>query len=472
MMGHKKTTRLHNFVLFGYMILLIGCAVVVTLVAEKFESRFHLRWDLTDSQIYSIGSTTKEVLKNLDKDITIYTLYETGSEDRTVSEILKRYEQGTSHIQVVNIDPGENPFFTQQFEADDTKIETSSLIVQADDSEEFRIIHAQDLYEWQLEEDQLYATGMIAEQRITAAVASVQGGKQQTAYFVTGHGEMNMTEQYYLADTLESDGYAVKEYDLVYNDTELTSGDCLLFLAPRMDITDEEYEILQKFMDGGGKALCLMNPLAGALPNFNKLFGAYGLGLKDDLIVEPDSSHYLNSQVMIRPEMNQDHPILQSVIEADTGLVLPRCRGIQADEKADVKLDTILSSSKSSYGKVNPYTETLDKEEGDSDGPFLLGAAAGNTQNGSRMVLIGSSDFVSTVDNAKFEGNIALFMDAAAWASGKEDSVVIQPKSLVSAPLKIKSTAAGYRLMVIVILVIPAVIMICGAFVWRRRLSR
>lgn len=471
-MEHKKTTKFHNLVLWGYMILLIGCAVVVTLVAEKMESRFHLRWDLTDSQIYSIGSTTKGVLKKLDKDITIYTIYRTGSEDRTVSEILRRYEQETSFIQIVNIDPEENPLFTQQFETEDTKIENSSLIVQADESEEYRIIHAQDLYEWQLEEDQLYATGMIAEQRITAAVASVQGGRQQTAYFVTGHGEMDVTGQYYLADTLESDGYAVNAYDLIYNDTELTADDCLMFLAPRTDITDEEYEILQKFMDSGGKAVCLMNPLAGTLPNFNKLFGTYGLELEDDLIVESDSNHYLNSQVMIRPGMNQEHPILQSVIEADTGLVLPRCRGIKADEKADVKLDTILSSSKSSYGKVNPYTETLDKEEGDTDGPFLLGVTASNIKNGSRMVLIGSSDFVSTIDNAKFEGNIALFMDAAAWASEKEDSVVIQPKSLVSAPLKIKSSAAGYRLMLIVIVVIPVLVLISGALVWRRRLGR
>lgn len=471
-MEHKKTTKFHNLVLWGYMILLIGCAVVVTLVAEKMESRFHLRWDLTDSQIYSIGSTTKGVLKKLDKDITIYTIYGTGSEDRTVSEILKRYEQETSHIQIVNIDPEENPLFTQQFETDDTKIENASLIVQADESEEYRIIHAQELYEWQLEEDQLYATGMIAEQRITAAVASVQGGKQQTAYFVTGHGEMDVTGQYYLADTLESDGYAVNAYDLIYNDTELTADDCLMFLAPKTDITEEEYEILQKFMDSGGKAVCLMNPLAGTLPNFNKLFGTYGLELEDDLIVESDSNHYLNSQVMIRPGMNQEHPILQSVIEADTGLVLPRCRGIKADENANVELDIILSSSKSSYGKVNPYTETLDKEEGDTDGPFLLGVAASNTQNGSRMVLIGSSDFVSTIDNAKFEGNIALFMDAAAWASEKEDSVVIQPKSLVSAPLKIKSSAAGYRLMLIVIVVIPVLVLISGALVWRRRLGR
>lgn len=471
-MEHKKTAKFKNLVLLGYLILIIVCAVVLTLVAEKAEMKLKLRWDLTNSQIYSIGSTTKEVLKKLDQDITVYTVYESGSEDRTISEILRKYQQENPHIKVVNIDPVTNPFFTKQFETDDAQIKASSLIIQADESGEYRVINAEDLYEWQLKEDQVYATGMIAEQRITSAVASIEGGKQQTAYFVTGHGEMDVTEQYYLSDTLESDGYKVASYNLVYNDTELTPEDCLLFLSPRTDLTEEESQIVQKFMESGGKAVFLINPLAGSLPEFNRLFDSYGLTLADDLIVEADDNHYLNSQVMIRPQMNEEHPVLKSVTEADAGLVLPRCRGIESTKKENIETNPMLYSSKSSYGKVNPYTETLDKEDGDTDGPFLLGVTAVNTENQSRIVLIGSSDFVATVDNAKFEGNIALFMDSVAWASEKKDSVVIQPKSLVSAPLKIKSTAAGYRLMILVIVVIPVIILISGAVVWRRRLAR
>lgn len=471
-MEHKKWTGFQNLILLGYMVLLIGCAVVVTLVVEKIESRFNLRWDLTNSQIYSIGDTTKEVLEKLDKDITIYTLYETGNEDHTISEILARYKQKSSHIKVVNIDPLESPFFTQQFETDDTKIEASSLVVQANDTKDFRVISAQDLYEWQLEEDQLYATGMIAEQRITSAIFSIEGGRQAAAYFVTGHGEMNVSEQYYLAKTLESDGYKVSPYDLIYNDTALTSDDCLLFLSPVKDLTDEEYEILQRFMDGGGKAVYLINPLTKELSNFNRLFGSYGLKLEDNLIVETDSNNYLNSQIMIKPQMNKENPVLQSVIEADAGLVLPRCRGITSIEKENIKLNPILYSSESSYGKVNPYAETLDKESGDTEGPFLLGVAASNNENNSKIVLLGNSDFISTLENAKYEGNIALFMDSVTWASGKVNSVAIQPKSLVSAPLKIPSTAAGYRLMILVIIVMPVIILISGALVWRRRLSR
>ncbi len=471
-MKKRDRKNFKNLALFGFVVLVMICAIVVTLVSEKIEDKFQLRWDVTDSRIYSIGNATKTILKELDKDVTIYTIYESGQEDLTIQEILKRYRQENAHIHIVNIDPVEKPFFTQQYEKDGESIEKSSLIIQDDNSEEFRVIHGEDLYEWEVDEEQLYATGMIAEQRITAALASIQGGSQTTAYFVTGHGEMNVTEEYYLADTLESDGYKVEPYDLIYNDIELTEKDCLLFLSPVNDLTDEEYQVTKEFMDQGGRAVYFINPLAGELKNFERLFEDFGLILEDDLIVEADEEHYLNSPIMIRPELNEDSPALQSVVEADAGVVLPRCRGISTTEKKEIVLTPIAYSSQSSYGKVNPYTETLEKEAEDIDGPFLLGVTAENSQTGARMLLMGNNDFVSTLDNAKYDGNIALFMDSVAWTSEKEESVVIQPKSLVSAPLNIKSTAAGYRLEGLVIAVIPVMILIIGTIVWRRRLGR
>lgn len=470
-MGYRRR-GIRNLIFAGYMALITGCAVVCTLAAEKLESRLHLRWDLTDTQVYSIGEITKGVLEDLSKDITIYTLYQSGNEDRTVSEILRRYEEESSHIEVVNIDPLESPFFTQQYETDDGKIEDSSLIVTETNGEEFRVISARELYEWQLDEEQLYATGMVAEQRITAALSSIEGGRQTRAYFVTGHGEMDVNEEYYLADTLESDGYRVDTYHLIYNETKLMPEDCLLFLSPLTDLTDEEYQVMQTFVESGGRAVYLINPLAGDLPNFNKLFARCGLKLEDDLVVEPDSENYLNSQIMIRPQMDEAHPALASVTESGVGLVLPRCRGILYTEQEGVKKEPFLYSSDKSYGKVNPYTETLEKEEGDTDGPFILGASSVTEKAGDRMILLGNSDFISTIDNAKFEGNIALFMDSVAWVSEKPESVVIKPKSLVSAPLKIQNTATGYRLMFLVIVAMPAVLLIYGTFVWRRRLRQ
>lgn len=471
-MKQKDRKGFKNVVLLGFVVLIVICAVVITLVAEKIEDKFNLRWDVTDSQIYSIGDTTKALLKDLDKDITVYTTFQSGQEELTIREILKRYKQESGHIKTVNVDPVEKPFFLQQYETDGESIEASSLIIQDNNSEEFRVINGQDLYEWELSEDQLYATGMIAEQRITAAIASIQGGSQTTAYFVTGHGEMNVTEEYYLADTLESDGYKVASYDLVYNNAALTDKDCLLFLSPTTDLTDEEYQITKEFIDNGGRAVYLINLLAGELKNFGKLFEDFGLILEDDLIVEADSKYYLNSQIMIKPELNEESPALRSIIEADAGVVLPRCRGISVEDKENIELIPIAYSSESSYGKVNPYTETLEKEEGDTAGPFLLGVTAENSQTGAKMLLMGNNDFVSTLDNAKHDGNIALFMDSVAWTSGKEESVVIQPKTLVSAPLNITSTAASYRLKVLVIAVIPILILIFGSIVWRRRLSR
>lgn len=454
----------------GALILLIVCAVVLTLVAEKMEDQFGLRKDLTGSQIFSIGDKTKEVLAGLDEDIRIYTVYESGEEDRTITELLRRYAQESSHITIENVDPVENPFFTEKYSTDGQEAAKSSIIIQSEeDADEYYVIAPENLYEWNLKEDQLYATGMVAEQRITSAIALIENGMQTTACFVTGHGGMSVTEQYYLANTLESDGYKIEEYDLVYNDRELEKKDCLLFLGPTSDLSDEEFEIVSTFMENGGKALFLISPLAGDLPNFNKLFESFGLQLQDDLIIETDADYYLNSQLMLRPELNGENPVNASVVEAGASVVLPRCRSITVGESSGIETSPVFTSSGDSYGKTNPETATIEKEEGDTDGPFVLGVTAENTKTNAKIVLIGCTDFVSTLDNARFEGNIAAFMDSTAWASEKPDSVVISPKSLVSAPLQIGSTAASYRLMILVILIVPAILLICGFFVWRGR---
>ena len=472
-MQHSRKTRFWNLALIGLALLAAACAVVLTLVMEKAESRFGLRKDLTDAQLYSIGDTTRDVLDSLNTDLTIYTLYESGSEDQTVTEILRKYAEAShGHITVTNIDPIGNPTFTSRYEQNGESIDSGALIVQDEGSDEFRVINASDLYEWKLDEDQLYATGMAAEQKITAAIKSIQGGAQPKAYFVTGQGEMSMEDAYYLSGSLESDGYDVESYNLIYNDKSLEPSDTLLFLGPTRDLSDEEYEVAAAFAANGGKIVALIDPRCTDVTNFNRLFALQGLGLTDRYVVESGSDHYLNYQTMLRPILNGDSEVLRSVAAANAELVLPLCRALQRTDTAGVTITDVMTSSDGSYGKTDLSAESLDRAEGDTDGPFLLGAMAENTATGAKTVLLGCSYFVATLDNAKYGGNVALFMDSVAWASGKEDSVVIEVKSLVTPPLQIPSTAAGYRLMVLMIVVLPGLILLAGALNWRRRVRR
>ena len=50
--------------------------------------------------LYSIGDETKKALKELDKDVTIYQIAQTGYEDKNISSLLKRYKDESKHINI------------------------------------------------------------------------------------------------------------------------------------------------------------------------------------------------------------------------------------------------------------------------------------------------------------------------------------------------------------------------------------
>ena len=47
----------------------------------------------------------KNFLKKLDKDVTIYQVVQSGSEDETIKNLLEKYEEGSDHIKVEQKDP-------------------------------------------------------------------------------------------------------------------------------------------------------------------------------------------------------------------------------------------------------------------------------------------------------------------------------------------------------------------------------
>jgi hypothetical protein len=163
------------------------------------------------------------------------------------------------------------------------------------------------------------------------------------------------------------------------------------------------------------------------------------------------------------------HSAVEMLREAGTYTLMPRCRALDITERQGIENSPLFRTSNKSFGKINPLTVTLDKEDGDTDGPFILAAAAENKKSQSRVVLFGSSDFVSSINAARYAGNLAVFMGAVSWAADKTASIAIQPKSLVDPPLRTGSAGGALALMILVIGAVPAVVLVFGLVVWTRR---
>jgi len=188
-------------------------------------------------------------------------------------------------------------------------------------------------------------------------------------------------------------------------------------------------------------------------------------------VVETDPGLYYQSEAVLRPKV-AEHEATKMLSGAGAFAVMPRCRSVAVESKAGVQNEALLMTSEKSYAKINPLTQTLQKEAGDPDGPFSVAAAAENAASGAKIVVFGSTDFISSFENAKFAGNLTSFMGAAAWASGNRGAIPISPKSMANPALQITSSNQSLMLSVLLIGVFPLLILLCGFVVLQRRIRR
>ena len=80
-------------------VIFIAVVVVINMIVSALPSKYS-EIDVSSEKLYTIGDETKEMLKDLDKDVTIYQIAQSGSEDENITNLLKKYEDESKHIKV------------------------------------------------------------------------------------------------------------------------------------------------------------------------------------------------------------------------------------------------------------------------------------------------------------------------------------------------------------------------------------
>ena len=68
----------------------IVIVIVINMIVGALPTKYS-EFDVSEQKLYSIGDQTKSFLKKLDKDVTIYQVVKSGSEDETISKLLEKY---------------------------------------------------------------------------------------------------------------------------------------------------------------------------------------------------------------------------------------------------------------------------------------------------------------------------------------------------------------------------------------------
>ena len=452
-------------------VIFIAVVIVINMIVSTIPSKYS-EIDISSQKLYSIGDETKKMLKDLEKDVTIYQIAQSGSEDENIANLLKKYEDESKHIKVEQKDPVVNPKFVSQYTSDD--LSANSLIVVCGDRN--KVIDYKNIYETSIDY-QTYSsqtTGFDGEGQITSAIGYVTSENLPVLYTVEGHGEKDMDSS--VKEDIEKANMDIKSLNLLTEGSVPDDADCLFIDSPSTDFSSDEKDAIIEYLENGGKAMIFFDYTTEDMPNFDAILENYGVQRVDGVVFEGDNQHYaMQMPYYLVPTINSTDASSETA-SAGCYVLVPYAQGIKQleDVRDTLKIESILTTSDQAYSKTDLNSNTIEKEDGDVEGPFDLGVSITESLDDDKetqIVYYSTSNLMDSQTNQMVSGgNEKLIMESLKWMTDTEESasVSIPSKSLEVSYLTITDYDAAFW-KICTIALIPGIFLVIGFVVWIKR---
>jgi ABC-type uncharacterized transport system involved in gliding motility auxiliary subunit len=461
-----------------------GVVLAVALVAMIYwlGYRHYVRGDWTASKIYSLSEKTDHVLKDVKTDVhvIVFMTPQTPLFEET-KELLQRYQAANHKISVEYIDPERQPLKTQQLakqygvsaantvvfvSGDHTKYVTSDQLAEYD-------------YSGMRMGQQPRLKGFKGEEQFTAAILAVENPKQPDACFTTGHGEHDLDSGdeeglSHLKQALGRDNFKTEKVSLLAGEVPKQC-DVLVVAGPTAPFTDHELAAFKSYVEGGGRAFVMLDPVLGGQQRPSGLAPTlkdFGVEVQNDLVVDPARRLPFYDVSAVYASDFRTHPVTEGM--QGLAVLLPVARSVTTVEAKNATSTILLTTSKEGWGETDLAgilaRKPISKDEKDVQGPVSLAVAAQSEKdrdNGWRMVVVGDSDFVSNEQLAN-AGNLNLALNAVNWLAKREQALGIAPRT--PEQVSIFLSQAQMRTVTLISLVgLPGLAVMLGVVVWWRR---
>ena len=454
----------------GISVVVLAIAVVFNLVVGKLPAQYR-NVDLSQTKLSTIGDTTKELVSNLDQDVTIYQIAESGSENETIQKLLERYEGLSSHVKVETMDPVLHPNFVSEYTDDD--LASNSLIVVGENRS--KVIPYADMFESTINYQtyQYETTGFDGEGQVTSAISYVTTDSLPVMYTITGYEEATMTDD--MKSAIEKENIEMKDLNLLTEESVPDDADSVMLFSPQNDLSEEEADKLITYMENGGKAIIITSYSDKEMPNLQKVLNNYGIGTMAGVVLEADGQHYISGNPTYLVPNIGSADALGELAKSNSYVLMPVAQAVEKleDRRDTVTIESLLTTSDSAYVKTN-INGTLEKEDGDAEGPFDVGVAVTESvDNGeTKLVYLTSANLFSQQVDAMVSGNnVKLLANSVSWMCDQEQSVSIPSKSTQISYLTV--TAASARMWgMVTIGLLPVLCLVIGGGIWFKRRKR
>lgn len=468
---NKKVLR-HGSYSMAVTGIVIASVVVLNLVVQELPSKFR-EIDLSSQKLYTIGEQTEKMLKKLDKDVQIYFVAQDGTESSDIEKLLERYEEGSKHVQVEQKDPAVNPTFVLQYTSDN--ISNNSVIVVCGDKS--KVIDYTDMYETTINYSTYsqQVTGFDGEGQLTSALNYVVSEDMPVLYTLEGHEEASMSET--MKETIQKANIDIQSLNLLTEEAVPEDTECLFIFAPAKDLSEDEADKVISYLENGGKAFIVSNYTDEDMSNFNRVLENYGVRPVNGIVFEGDSDHFVSQNPYYLLPNIENNEITSQLSSQSRYVLAAMAQGISQIENVrdSLEISSILSTTDSSYSKTDlENMETMEKEEGDIQGPFDLGVMITekvDDEKETQIVYFSSQSLFDDSANAMVSGtNYELLSASLGWMCNTDETntVSIPSKSYDNTSLVIPAADANFW-SIFVTAMLPLCVLALGFAIWMKR---
>lgn len=473
----KKSWLIKRTTTILFMVILVALFIALTIWINNLNLD---PIDFTAEKLYTLTQTSKDQVKNIDKDVNIYFIG--FAEDDSVVDLAKQYHNANEKITIEVTNSTDRPDLAQTY-----GITTDSTGIIVESGNQSKILSSADLYTY---DQSTYEQIDITEEKLTNSILYVVAEKIPTVYFLEGYSEFSVSQNMsYLTSYLGNEVTTYDTLDLLTAGKVPDNCDTLIITSPNKDFDDIATSAIEEYINNGGNILWFNMVVTEEqnLPNVNKILSMYGVNaFGTGVIQETDSSKMMTgSPSVIIPNVNST-----TITKNIPAVLLVNATKINfvADEDLEnlnVTKTVLLESSSASYFRTNFAITSDSEQDGEEDGTFTVGAELQkvvkeeNTQTGeskkvSKLVIYGENLFVSdyTLNSSSsypiiaYSYNKDLAMDSIAYLVDREEDIVIRKDT---STVNYTATVEQDNIIQAIIFGVPVLIIFAGIVVWQVR---
>ena len=316
-----------------------------------------------------------------------------------------------------------------------------------------------------------------AEEAITGAILNVLSTQQVRVAVLGGNGQQNMAN---FTALLVNNNYELET--AVLSTDSLNEYGALLLLAPQIDMSVDDIRVLESYLYNDGEYGKTLFYAASStqpdLPNLETFLEEWGVSVIDGAVFETKAERTYRYQPYYPVADYVSETYSDMLLDPATPMLMPMSRPLETvfESRDGQYTETLLAFGETAGVRPSDADENFTPDSAEKRGPFPAMVLASRKVYGngvvskqSNVVVTGSAAMLdelclrnTSLANGPYLVN--LFNDL----TGKEESIVIAPKSLAGKTLGI-TTAQVTRLGVLLGGVLPLSILLAGSGVWLYR---